>query len=55
MSRQASSGQATRLDTRSPTFWVTMVRGAFAILLGLSLFIQPDKTRGMLVTFMAEQ
>ena len=33
-------------------YWVPLVRGIFAIILGLALIIQPEKTRPMLVNFM---
>ncbi len=36
---------------RSPRFWITLVRGIFAISLGLALVVQPDRARPMLVNF----
>jgi uncharacterized membrane protein HdeD (DUF308 family) len=33
-------------------FWVTILRGILATLLGIALIFQPDKTRPMLVNFM---
>jgi len=36
----------------SAPFWVTLIRGILATLLGLALLIQPDKARPMLVNFM---
>lgn len=33
-------------------FWVTLARSIFAIVLGLALLIEPDKSRPMLVNFM---
>ena len=36
----------------SVPFWVTLVRGILATILGLALVIQPDKARPMLVNFM---
>ena len=37
---------------RKPAFWIPLIRGIFAISLGLALFFQPDKSRPMLVNFM---
>ena len=37
---------------RKPAFWIPLIRGLFAISLGVALFIQPDKSRPMLVNFM---
>lgn len=36
---------------RSPRFWITLVRGIFAISLGLALVVQPDRARPMLANF----
>jgi uncharacterized membrane protein HdeD (DUF308 family) len=33
-------------------FWITLLRGIFAISLGLALLVQPDKTRPVLLNFM---
>lgn len=33
-------------------FWITLLRGVFAILLGLALILQPEKVRPILVNFM---
>ncbi len=33
-------------------FWVTIVRGILATLLGLALLVQPDRARPLLVNFM---
>ena len=52
MSAEASNTEHTNSAYRKPTFWVTLVRGIFAIVLGLALVFQPDKARTTLVTFM---
>ena len=36
---------------RSARFWITLVRGIFAISLGLALLVQPERARPMLVNF----
>ena len=46
---QLTKSQRQRLQA---ALGVAMVRGAFAILLGLALFLVPDKSRPMLVNFM---
>lgn len=33
-------------------FWITLIRGVFAISLGIALFFQPDKARPILANFM---
>jgi uncharacterized membrane protein HdeD (DUF308 family) len=33
-------------------FWITLVRAVLAVVLGLALIVQPDRTRPMLVNFM---
>jgi uncharacterized membrane protein HdeD (DUF308 family) len=33
-------------------FWITLVRGLLAVILGVALIFQPDKARPMLVNFM---
>jgi uncharacterized membrane protein HdeD (DUF308 family) len=52
MTAKVSKEEAARLATRRPAFWVTLVRGIFAIVLGLLLIFHPDKARPTLVTFM---
>lgn len=52
MSNEASNPRPKRGGTHGPGFWITIVRGCLAIILGLALFFQPEKTRPMLVTFM---
>jgi len=52
MSTEDSRPQPKGSGTASPSFWITMARGVFAIVLGLALFFQPQKTQVMLVTFM---
>jgi uncharacterized membrane protein HdeD (DUF308 family) len=42
---------AQKAKSNAP-FWVTLIRGVLATLLGLALLIQPDKARPMLVNFM---
>lgn len=37
---------------RRPAFWIPLIRGLFAISLGLALLIQPDRSRPTLVNFM---
>lgn len=37
---------------RKPAFWIPLIRGLFAISLGLALLIQPDRSRPTLVNFM---
>ena len=37
---------------KRPAFWIPLIRGLFAVSLGLALFIQPDRSRPMLVNFM---
>ena len=37
---------------KGEAYWVPLVRGMFAIMLGLALVFQPDKSRPMLVNFM---
>jgi uncharacterized membrane protein HdeD (DUF308 family) len=46
---QLTKSQSRRLQV---ALGVAMLRGAFAILLGLALFLVPDKSRPMLVNFM---
>ena len=36
---------------RSAAFWIPLVRGIFAISLGLALLVQPDRARPMLTNF----
>lgn len=52
MSTGTPDNKPGRVDTHRPAFWVTLVRGLFAIILGLALFFQPEKTQPTLVTFM---
>ncbi len=33
-------------------FWITLIRGLFALILGVALLIQPDKARPILANFM---
>jgi uncharacterized membrane protein HdeD (DUF308 family) len=37
---------------KKPAFWIPLLRGLFAISLGVALLFQPDKSRPMLVNFM---
>jgi uncharacterized membrane protein HdeD (DUF308 family) len=37
---------------KKPAFWIPLLRGLFAISLGIALLMQPDKSRPMLVNFM---
>ncbi len=37
---------------RDVKFWATLIRGILALILGLGLFVQPDKARPFLVKFM---
>jgi len=34
-------------------YWISLIRGAFAIILGLSLLVIPEKTSAMLLNFMS--
>jgi uncharacterized membrane protein HdeD (DUF308 family) len=52
MSTKVSSTQREHRGTHSPVFWVTLVRGFFAILLSLALSFQPERTQSTLLTFM---
>lgn len=52
MTTKAGKTDHTDSAYRKPTFWVTLVRGIFALVLGLALVLQPDKARPTLVTFM---
>jgi uncharacterized membrane protein HdeD (DUF308 family) len=45
----ASARQHRRLAI---VYWVTLVRGLFAIVLGLGLVVQPDRVRPLLLSFM---
>ena len=44
--------QKIKVHAPEVKFWITLIRGLFAILLGLGLIIQPDKTRPTLANFM---
>ena len=49
----STADEPTKKSRRSSVpFWVTLVRGILATLLGLALLIQPDRARPMLVNFM---
>ncbi len=52
MGTESAESKPKRQGTHSIGFWVTLVRGIFAVFLGLALFLQPDKTQSSLVTFM---
>lgn len=39
-------------DRLNLMFWITLLRGLFATILGVVLFFQPEKTRPFLVSFM---
>ena len=39
-------------DEGDITYWISLIRGAFAVILGLSLLVIPEKTGAMLLNFM---
>ena len=43
---------AKKRQPRHVGFWVTLIRGILATILGVALIFQPDKTRPILVNFM---
>jgi uncharacterized membrane protein HdeD (DUF308 family) len=49
---ELANAETERAGSSQVGFWITLVRGIFAISLGLALLVQPDKTRPMLVNFM---
>ena len=52
MGTKSSEPKPKRRGTRSVGFWITLIRGLFALFLSLSLFAQPHRTRATLATFM---
>jgi uncharacterized membrane protein HdeD (DUF308 family) len=44
--------QKIKAHTHEVKFWITLLRGIFAILLGLALILQPEKVRPILANFM---
>jgi uncharacterized membrane protein HdeD (DUF308 family) len=49
MSSETAKNLAVPRDVK---FWVTLIRGILALVLGIALIVQPDKARPFLVNFM---
>ena len=49
---EPANAEAEKTGFGQVGFWITLIRGIFAISLGLALLVQTDKTRPLLVNFM---